>query len=139
MLNARSPLNSRENADSGRRPEINLFNKAVMVASHKLSGRRGGLDRPCLPPAAKAPQCGNPSELAVQTAEVNFVCPNCSSLYEIVKAGAAREAIDPDIACPTCGGSLPAREGRFALKYFLLRKVGGGPKWQRLPLQAEPE
>jgi hypothetical protein len=50
--------------------------------------------------------------------------------------GTRPEANDPEIAC---GGPLPAREGQFVLKYFLLRKTGRRPKWQRLPLHAEPE
>jgi predicted RNA-binding Zn-ribbon protein involved in translation (DUF1610 family) len=113
-----------------------------MVLSHKLRNRRAGFVKPFLSPTAKAPQCGNGSDrqrIAVKTAEVNFICPNCGSLNEVMKAGAVPEAIDPDIACPTCGGPLPAREGQFVLKYFLLRKTCRGPKWQRLPLHAEPE
>jgi len=106
-----------------------------MVLSHKRKSRRAGFIKPFPSPAVEAPQCG----VAVQTAEVNFTCPNCSSLYEVAKAEAMAEAIDPNIACPTCDGPLPAREGQFALKYFLYRKTASGPKWQRLPLHAEPD
>jgi len=70
----------------------------------------------------------------VQTAEVNFVCPHCGSFYEVVKAEALPDSIDPRITCPTCAGPLPVREAQFVLKYFLLRKANRG--WHRTPLGA---
>jgi hypothetical protein len=79
--------------------------------------------------------CGNGS-LVVQTAEVNFTCPHCHSLYEVVRAEALPDSVDPQIACPTCAGPLPAREAQFVLKYFLWRKADRG--W-RLPLGAQSE
>jgi predicted RNA-binding Zn-ribbon protein involved in translation (DUF1610 family) len=71
----------------------------------------------------------------VETAEVNFVCPHCGSLYEVVRAEALPNSVDPRITCPTCAGPLPAREAQFALKYFLLRKADRG--WHRTLLGAQ--
>jgi predicted RNA-binding Zn-ribbon protein involved in translation (DUF1610 family) len=71
----------------------------------------------------------------VRTAAVNFTCPHCGSLYEVVRAKALPEARDPRITCPTCAGPLPAREAQFLLKYFLLKKTNRG--WHRTPL-AQP-
>ncbi len=73
-------------------------------------------------------------DLLVQTAEVNFICPHCGSLYEVVRAKALPDSVDPRIACPTCAGPLPAREAQYELKYFLLRKADRG--WHRTPLGA---
>jgi hypothetical protein len=52
----------------------------------------------------------------------SFTCPNCQALYEIVKVEAGPETDDREIGCRACGGPLIAREGKFVLKYFLLRK-----------------
>ena len=68
----------------------------------------------------------------VQTAEVNFICPQCSSLYEVVKAKTSQDKNESPIQCPTCSGPLPAREAQFALKYLLWRKADRG--WHRTPL-----
>ena len=73
-------------------------------------------------------------DLLVQTAEVNFICSHCGSLYEVVRAKALPDSVDPRIACPTCAGPLPAREAQYVLKYFLLRKANRG--WHRTPLGA---
>ena len=51
-------------------------------------------------------------------------CPNCNALYQI-------KAIDRRVTCRACRGPLPAREGKFVLKYFLLRKAIRSKKWQR--------
>ena len=64
-----------------------------------------------------------------QTALVN--CPNCNALYQIVKIEAGPKAIDRWITCSACRGPLPAHEGKFVLKYFLLRKAIRSKKWQR--------
>ena len=99
-------------------------NKCVMRLSHERSSRRLAL----VPTA----QCG-----IVQTAEINFTCPHCASLYEVVRAEALPESVDSRIACLTCAGPLPTREAQFILKYFLLRKADRG--WQRIPLGAQSE
>ena len=54
----------------------------------------------------------------VQTAEVNFICSQCGSFYEVAKAKALSDAIERRITCPTCCGPLPAHEAQFTLKYF---------------------
>jgi len=68
-----------------------------------------------------------------------FTCANCSALYHIVLGRVGPEtAVVREIACRVCGGPLPAREGNFVLKYFLLRKADRRQMWQRRPLSAAP-
>jgi hypothetical protein len=52
-----------------------------------------------------------------------FTCPNCQALYQIVKVEAGPETDSREIVCRACGGPLVGREGKFVLKYFLLRKA----------------
>src|SRR6476646_2985890 len=52
-----------------------------------------------------------------------FTCPNCKALYQVVKLEAGLGTIDAEIRCRVCGGPLVGREGKFVLKYFLLRKA----------------
>jgi hypothetical protein len=92
-----------------------------MRLSHERRSRR-----PALVPTADC--------RIVQTAEVNFTCPHCASLYEVLRAEALLESVDSQIVCPTCAEPLPTREAQFILRYFLLRKAERG--WQRIPLQA---
>ena len=54
---------------------------------------------------------------------LHFNCPNCNTLYRIIKAEAGSETVDREITCRACGGGpLAGRQGNFVLKYFLLRK-----------------
>jgi hypothetical protein len=46
------------------------------------------------------------------------------ALYELVKAEAGPETVDREVACQSCGAPLSGMEGKFVLKYFLLRKAG---------------
>jgi predicted Zn finger-like uncharacterized protein len=48
-----------------------------------------------------------------------FNCPNCNALYHVVKADLRSEIVDRWVTCRTCNGPLPAREGKFVLKYLL--------------------
>ena len=52
----------------------------------------------------------------------SFACPNCNSLYELVKVEAGPETVHREVACRSCEAPLPGIEGNFVLKYFLLRK-----------------
>jgi hypothetical protein len=52
-----------------------------------------------------------------------FTCPNCRTLYQIIKVEAGPETDSREIVCLACGGPLAAREGEFVLKYFLVRKA----------------
>jgi hypothetical protein len=52
-----------------------------------------------------------------------FTCLNCNALYEVVKVEAGPETSDQEITCRVCGAPLVEREGKFVLKYFLLRKA----------------
>jgi hypothetical protein len=49
-----------------------------------------------------------------------FACPSCAARYKLVRVEAAADRTDPEITCRSCGGPLQAREGRYALKYFLV-------------------
>jgi hypothetical protein len=60
-----------------------------------------------------------------------FNCPNCDALYQVVKGEPGHETIDRSVACGSCRGPLPARDGKFVLKYFLLRNAIRKQKWQR--------
>jgi hypothetical protein len=57
-------------------------------------------------------------------ARTPFTCPTCNVLYELIRQQAGPETVDREITCRACGGPLAAREGKFVLKYFLLRKDG---------------
>jgi hypothetical protein len=52
-----------------------------------------------------------------------FTCPKCKALYEVVKVEAGPETDKREIICSACRGPLAGREGKFVLKYFLLRKA----------------
>ena len=53
----------------------------------------------------------------------SFTCPNCQALYHIVKVEAGPETNDRELTCCACGGPLAGRDGKFVLKYLLLRKA----------------
>ena len=65
------------------------------------------------------------------TAGNRFNCPHCNALYQVVKVEAGPETIDREITCRSCGGPLTGRDGKFVIKYFLLRKAGRVQKWKR--------
>ena len=54
-----------------------------------------------------------------------FTCPHCNALYQVVEVEAGPETTDREIACRVCGAPLAGREGKFVLKYFLLREAIG--------------
>ena len=60
-----------------------------------------------------------------------FTCPNCQALYDVVKVEAGPETTLQEVTCLSCGGPLPAREGKFVLKYFLLREASRSQKSRR--------
>ena len=53
-----------------------------------------------------------------------FTCPNCDAYYQVVKVEAGPETVDCEVACRSCGALFAGMEGKFVLKYFLLRKAG---------------
>ena len=66
-----------------------------------------------------------------------FTCPNCKALYQLVKVEAGPETSDTQKSCQVCAGPFVGREGKFVLKYYLLREAirrerrkwrGGRPK-----------
>jgi len=67
----------------------------------------------------------------VVTAKRTFHCPNCNALYQVVKVEAGPETINREITCRVCGGPLSGREGKFVIKYFLLRNAARTQKWKR--------
>jgi DNA-directed RNA polymerase subunit RPC12/RpoP len=52
-----------------------------------------------------------------------FKCANCTAEYPVVRVE-ADPTKDREITCRKCGGPLVGREGKFILKYFLLRRPG---------------
>jgi predicted Zn finger-like uncharacterized protein len=61
----------------------------------------------------------------------SFTCPNCQALYDVVKVEAGPETTLHEVMCLSCGGPLLAREGKFVLKYFLLREASRAQKTRR--------
>jgi hypothetical protein len=59
----------------------------------------------------------------IMARESAFKCPNCKALYQVVKVEAGPETADREITCQVCGSPLVGREGKFVLKYFLLREA----------------
>ena len=57
----------------------------------------------------------------------SFACPNCNSLYELIKVEAGPETVHREVACRSCEAPLPGMEGKFVLKYFLRRKASPLP------------
>ena len=68
------------------------------------------------------------------TSKVSFHCQNCNALYQVVKADADPEVAYRAITCRVCGAPLPSREGKFVIKYFLLRQGGRIQRWRRQKL-----
>jgi hypothetical protein len=60
------------------------------------------------------------------TTTTQLNCVDCNALYHLIKVEAGPETVDRELNCRACGAPLPAREGQFVLKYFLLRK----PSWR---------
>ena len=56
-----------------------------------------------------------------------------------VKVEAGPDIIARQLTCRACGGPLPGREGKFVIKYFLLRNAGQIQKWKRPHYRAERE
>jgi hypothetical protein len=65
------------------------------------------------------------------TGKPSFHCPNCNALYQVVRVEAGPETTYRAITCRSCGAPFPSREGRFVIKYFLLRNGGRTQKWKR--------
>jgi len=59
-----------------------------------------------------------------------FNCSTCGAVYTLVRvesAGAEVRAASADectLSCTVCGAPLPAHEGQYILKYFLMRRSG---------------
>ena len=53
-------------------------------------------------------------------ASVRTNCPHCGAAYKVVQIEAPSDPVE--VTCRSCGGSLPGRDGRFLLKYFLVDK-----------------
>jgi predicted Zn finger-like uncharacterized protein len=53
-------------------------------------------------------------------ASLRMNCPHCGAAYKVVRLEAPSDPVE--VACRSCGGPLPAREGTFLLKYFLVDK-----------------
>jgi hypothetical protein len=62
-----------------------------------------------------------------------YKCPNCAALYQLIKSQVGPRD-NPQTSCGACSGELPARDGEFALKYFMLREAARTQKWKRPPV-----
>jgi hypothetical protein len=49
-----------------------------------------------------------------------YFCPNRNALYQVVRE-AGPETINKETTCRSCGAPMSGREGKFVIKYFLLR------------------
>jgi hypothetical protein len=65
------------------------------------------------------------------TGKPSFHCPNCNALYQVVKVEAGPKTAYRAINRRACGAPLPPREGKFVVKYFLLRTGGRIQRWRR--------
>src|ERR1700683_4359640 len=61
--------------------------------------------------------------------KLTFTCRNCEALYELVRVKVGPESRDRQVTCRDCGAPFPGREGKFVLKYFLLRKATRIQEW----------
>ena len=52
-------------------------------------------------------------------------CPNCDAQYKVVRLEVNQSDNFREITCVSCGGPLQGRDGKSALKYFLVDKRGG--------------
>ena len=52
---------------------------------------------------------------------ISFTCANCQALYHVVKAEAGPETTGAEVTCRACRAPFAGREGKFVLKYFMLR------------------
>jgi hypothetical protein len=66
----------------------------------------------------------------IMAVKTSFTCPTCNALYQMVRQEAGPETVKREITCRVCGGSLPSCEGKFVLKYFMLRKGGRIQRWR---------
>jgi hypothetical protein len=53
----------------------------------------------------------------------SYFCANCDAMYHVSKIEDEDEAADPEKTC-LGGAPFPARDGKFLLKYLMLRKAG---------------
>jgi predicted RNA-binding Zn-ribbon protein involved in translation (DUF1610 family) len=59
-----------------------------------------------------------------------FACPTCGAEYKVARIEASPKPDEGQLICPSCGGPLNGREGRFVLKYF---PVGGSKRYPLRP------
>jgi predicted RNA-binding Zn-ribbon protein involved in translation (DUF1610 family) len=52
----------------------------------------------------------------------SFVCPDCGSVYKVVRLKTPPEPRDYPVGCLTCGRALAPREDEFLLKYFRMER-----------------
>ena len=58
---------------------------------------------------------------SMEQAATKFQFPNCGAEYKLVRFE-ADPAFNQQLTCLSCGGPLPNRDGKFALKYFRIEK-----------------
>jgi hypothetical protein len=108
-----------------------VVKRSIVVAAHKTSTSLEDAFWEGLKDIAKAGQVtlsdlvgGIDADRArIMAREHAVKCPNCKALYELVRVEAGPETSNGEPTCQVCGGPLTAREGKFVLKYFLLRQA----------------
>lgn len=58
-------------------------------------------------------------------------CPQCDAVYHVVMANVGSEQDEQGVTCLACGTLLAGREGKFILKYFMLRPDGYVRGWKK--------
>jgi hypothetical protein len=59
--------------------------------------------------------------MAIATSKTTFACPNCDTIYQLIKVEAGPgTVIRQQITCRQCGAPFNGREGKFVLKYRTL-------------------
>lgn len=60
-----------------------------------------------------------------------FSCPQCGAQYRVVRVEAPEITDVEEVACISCEAAFVARDGRFALKYFLVEPGEPQPRRNR--------
>jgi hypothetical protein len=64
---------------------------------------------------------------------ISFTCAHCQALYHVVKVEAGPETTEAEVTCLACGVPFAGREGKFVLKYLMLRHGARRPLQRRGP------
>jgi hypothetical protein len=119
---------ARNHAGSSRNSSETMVISLVEAGGHLVS-------QPPTPWAVPLSVIRSPCALFGRMAN-HYLDDDCGMLDEksaiaVVKVEADPETVDREVACRACGGPLSGREGRYVIKYFMLRKGGRIQWWPR--------